>query len=78
MCVQRSSRKVIGLMLALAFLGGCEGRWAVDWGGPCYQGGYDSCGHIECGGGEGGLIVLGALAIAWGIQEIIAAASRCR
>jgi hypothetical protein len=57
----------------IAGLAGCEGRWAADWGGSagCHSG-YGGYGHVE-GGGAAGFIILGAVAIAWGIHEIIEA-----
>lgn len=64
--------RVAGVLLVAAMLGlsGCGSRWAVEWGGGGCHSGYSGHGH---GDGAAGLIILGALAVAWGIHEIVEA-----
>ncbi len=71
MCVRkRRPWKFATFLLMLAPLAGCGAHWNADWGG-CHSGG-----HIPAhGDGGSGLLVLGIVGIAWGIEELLEAMS---
>jgi hypothetical protein len=70
----RPARVVLG-MVSVACLGGC-GCWSAEWCSSSYHGSYSSCGGQGCDA-AGAIIILGAVAIAWGIEAIAQAVRGC-